>query len=50
VRKGDSLYLIARRHGVTVADLKRWNNLSDSRLIPGQDLTLYPKQPITTAL
>ncbi len=50
VRNGDSLYLIARRYGVTVADLKRWNRLSGSYLRPGQKLTLYPKSPITTAL
>lgn len=50
VRQGDSLYLIARRHGVTVADLKRWNELTGSHLRPGQELTLYPGARFTTAL
>ncbi len=50
VRSGDTLYVIARRHGVSVADLKRWNKLSGTHLRPGQILTLYPKRPITTAL
>ena len=42
VRSGDNLWSLARRHGVTVADLTRWNNLrSDSILRPGQRLVLY---------
>ncbi|SIT66316.1 membrane-bound lytic murein transglycosylase D [Ectothiorhodosinus mongolicus] len=42
VRTGDNLWNLARRHGVTVADLTRWNNLrSDSILRPGQRLVLY---------
>lgn len=40
VRKGDSLYSIARRHGVKIEDLKRWNN-SSGALHPGDQLTLY---------
>jgi membrane-bound lytic murein transglycosylase D len=37
VQQGDSLWLIARRYGVSVADLKRWNDLSGQRhLHPGQ--------------
>lgn len=37
VREGDSLWLIARRYGVSVAELRRWNDLSDKRhLQPGQ--------------
>ncbi|MGI9301989.1 MAG: LysM peptidoglycan-binding domain-containing protein [Gammaproteobacteria bacterium] len=42
VRQGDSLYLIARRFKVSIADLRRWNALSSSNLIkPGQDITLH---------
>ncbi|HIE55213.1 MAG TPA: LysM peptidoglycan-binding domain-containing protein, partial [Chromatiaceae bacterium] len=40
VRKGDSLYRIARRFGVKVQDLKKWNRLASSRLQPGQTLTV----------
>ncbi|MHB8708731.1 MAG: C40 family peptidase [Desulfuromonadales bacterium] len=40
VRKGDSLYAIARRHGMTVDDLKRINDLTNSRLKIGQRLAL----------
>ncbi|WP_130013344.1 LysM peptidoglycan-binding domain-containing protein [Serinicoccus sediminis] len=41
VRPGDTLSGIAGRHGVTVADLARANDLTDTRLIyPGQKLRL----------
>lgn len=40
VRRGDTLYDIARRHGITVADLMRANGLSDSRIKPGDVLVL----------
>ncbi|HDK38392.1 MAG TPA: LysM peptidoglycan-binding domain-containing protein, partial [Thiolapillus brandeum] len=40
VRKGDSLYAIAKQFGVKVVDLKKWNRLADDRLHPGQKLTV----------
>jgi membrane-bound lytic murein transglycosylase D len=50
VVRGDSLYRIARRFGVTVRELRRWNALSGSALQPGQLLKLYPRTRVTTAL
>lgn len=44
VRKGDSLYLIARRFNVSLKDLRRWNPLPGRYLQPGQKLTLHPKK------
>jgi len=41
VKSGDSLYLIALRHRVTVAALKEWNHLSGNSLRIGQRLTIY---------
>ena len=38
VRSGDNLSVIARRHGVTVAQLKRWNGLGSNRIIAGRYL------------
>jgi membrane-bound lytic murein transglycosylase D len=40
VRKGDSLYLIANRFNIKVADIKRWNQVG-KYLQPGQKLKLY---------
>jgi len=41
VRKGDSLYRIARRFNVSVADLRRWNGLREGGYLqPGQTLRL----------
>jgi len=40
VRKGDSLYLIANRFNIKVADIRRWNQLG-KYLQPGQKLKLY---------
>ncbi len=41
VRKGDSLWKIARRYNLRVADLQRWNGLGRSTAIkPGQKLKL----------
>lgn len=42
VRRGDSLYRISNRFKVTVAQLRKWNNLpAGGYLQPGQRLTLY---------
>ena len=38
VRSGDNLSVIARRHGVTVAQLKQWNGLTSNRIIAGRYL------------
>ncbi len=44
VRRGDSLYVIARRFGVTIAELSKWNGLEPNRILyPGTRLTLIPK-------
>lgn len=42
VRRGDNLSTLARRHGVSVTDLRRWNDLHSDRLRIGQRLKLYP--------
>lgn len=40
VQKGDSLYLVAQRYGVTVAALKSANGLKTDTIYPGQKLTI----------
>jgi membrane-bound lytic murein transglycosylase D len=42
VRNGDSLYLIASRFRVTVAQIARWNSIDTNKILrPGQKLTMY---------
>lgn len=43
VRKGDSLASIAKRHGVNINDVMRWNSVitKASQIQPGDMLTLY---------
>lgn len=41
VRSGDVLGKIARRFGVRVSDLKRWNKLRSDRIDIGQELLIY---------
>jgi membrane-bound lytic murein transglycosylase D len=42
VRRGDSLWAISRRYGVSVGALRRWNDLPKNTLIkPGQELRIY---------
>lgn len=41
VKKGDSLFKIAQKHpGVTVADIKKWNDIKDDQLKPGMKLKI----------
>lgn len=41
VRSGDSLWTIARRHGVSVRDLMQWNGLREGSILrPGQELVI----------
>ena len=41
VKSGDYLGRIASRHGCTVAQIKRWNNLKSNDIRIGQRLTIY---------
>ncbi len=40
VQAGDNLALIARRYGVSVSDLRDWNELQSSVIYPGQTLRI----------
>ena len=43
VKRGDTLYAIAWRHGLNYRDIARWNGIGrDYVIYPGQKLKLYP--------
>jgi membrane-bound lytic murein transglycosylase D len=41
VKRGDTLFGIARKHDMRVKTLKKWNGLRSNRIHPGQKLKLY---------
>ncbi|MGB5875597.1 MAG: LysM peptidoglycan-binding domain-containing protein, partial [Bacteroidota bacterium] len=41
VKKGDTLWDIARAHEVQTSDLRAWNNLSRNTIYAGQELVIY---------
>lgn len=41
VKSGDNLSRIAAKHGVSVASLRKWNNIQGSLIKPGQRLYIY---------
>ncbi|RSB59889.1 murein transglycosylase D [Atlantibacter subterranea] len=47
VRKGDSLSSIAKRHGVNIKDVMRWNSGTDN-LQPGDQITLFVKNSVNS--
>jgi membrane-bound lytic murein transglycosylase D len=44
VRSGEKLSTIARKYGVTVADLKNWNYVGKKGLKPGKKLIVYVRE------
>jgi membrane-bound lytic murein transglycosylase D len=40
VKKGDTLWDIARAHEVTTADLRAWNDLGKNKIVAGQELVI----------
>ncbi len=40
VQKGDSLYSISKKSGVSISDIKKWNNISGEELKPGMKLKI----------
>lgn len=49
VKSGDTLSGIATRHGVTVAQLKQWNNLTSNNIKIGQKLKLNSSSSATSS-
>ena len=49
VRRGDTLFSIARRYGTNVSSLKSWNGLSGDALRAGRRLTVYTSGAAATS-
>ena len=49
VRPGDTVDLIADRYDVTAYQIRRWNGLKTSKLVPGRTLRLYAEAQAHTA-
>jgi membrane-bound lytic murein transglycosylase D len=49
VRPGDTVDLIADRYDVTAYQIRRWNGLKTSKLVPGRTLHLYVEAQAHTA-
>jgi membrane-bound lytic murein transglycosylase D len=50
VRKGDSLSGIAMRYNVSVAELRKWNNLTSNNINAGQTLKLYTSETTSSTV
>jgi membrane-bound lytic murein transglycosylase D len=48
VRRGDTLFSIAKLYKTTVAALRTWNNLRGSAIRPGQRLTIFTTRTLRT--
>jgi LysM repeat protein len=46
VRNGEKLSTIARKYGVTVADLRSWNYIGKKGIRTGKKLIVYVKQDV----
>lgn len=42
VKSGDTLGHIAEKYDVLAKDIRGWNNISGSKIIPGDELVIYP--------
>jgi LysM repeat protein len=49
VRRGESLWVIARSYGTTPAAIKSWNSMSSDRIYQGDKLTVYYGTTSTSA-
>lgn len=47
VKEGDYLGEIAEKYGVTVSDIRSWNNIEGDKILVGQKLKLYSDKKVT---
>ena len=49
IRNGESLSTIASRYGVSVNNVKDWNNINGTRIVAGKKLVIYTNRSSATA-
>lgn len=50
VKKGETLFSIAKKNNCEVADIKKWNSISGNNIKPGQKLIVGYKETVSSAL
>ncbi|MEO5775529.1 MAG: LysM peptidoglycan-binding domain-containing protein, partial [Flavobacterium sp.] len=50
VRKGDNLGEISDKYGVSVAEVKKWNHLKGSNIVPGKSLKIIRNERVVTTV
>lgn len=48
VKKGDNLTEIANKYGVTLADIKKWNQLKDNNIALGESIKIIKSEKVIT--
>lgn len=49
IKNGDTIWDIANRYNVDVTDIKKWNDLTSTKIIAGKTLKIYPGTKTTTS-
>jgi LysM repeat protein len=47
--RGESLFAIANKYKVTIAELKEWNSLTSNKVLVGQSLKIFASVPVDTS-
>ena len=50
VRRGDNLGEISDKYGVTVAEVKKWNKIKGSNIVPGKSLKIIKNERVVTTV
>ncbi|MCF6131424.1 LysM peptidoglycan-binding domain-containing protein [Flavobacterium wongokense] len=50
VKRGDNLGEISDKYGVTVAEVKKWNKLKGSNIVPGKSLKIIRNERVVTTV
>ena len=50
VRRGDNLGEISDKYGVSVAEVKKWNRLKGSNIVPGKSLKIIKNERVVTTV